>query len=704
MGSIFRIARAEFIKIFKRPTVYIMAFILAGIIAGSLFIFNPTPKENTFVNLEGVSTNVSVATLHSKFIDEETYKSEYDEYSSQALGQINFYTDYNKYVSDVEINYNNVTASISKLLEDSVSTNDINNFFTNLDLFITTIENQTFIDSFNSSTPNFMQDYYNSTLYSGTIENIETLRNSLLTLRNSNVDNFIAYFKLNNNQNYNDTLSSIKEAYQVNINYTTSLLEYVVENIKSLINDFNILVSAGSTRTEEANQKRLLLIEEVELYRNYILNIIEKNSYNTAVVLNKDYQYFKTNIDTFKNALIIREGSETNLSSQQTIKNKLSNNTYVENVSEIIDKINYLFCDSELLVSLNNTYLEVQTESARLLADINSFYLLKSSSKDLGDINSYNTLVSKYKAIQFSLKNYVYYSILNDTLNEYSNTYIQKFYGEQFFEKYNIYKVNEDIVKYDYYITNKIYSFELDDVFAFDKSSGSETSVYDFMYFSLKLATVAIIIFSIFMSANIFSAEHDSGTIKLLLIRPFKRHKIISGKLLSTLFFSFAFLLFSIILSFIIGIASFSIPAANVLVIFNASTAFALHPLLLMLLFILMTLLEIVFYLILSSTLCTILKSFAGAISVTTILYIITMAANIGLGNKLWYSYSPFVNVNLFKFFGNGFLINQNSSLSLFFSTPLLGNMNYFISLVITSILSLILITTTYTVFSRRDY
>ena len=62
------------------------------------------------------------------------------------------------------------------------------------------------------------------------------------------------------------------------------------------------------------------------------------------------------------------------------------------------------------------------------------------------------------------------------------------------------------------------------------------------------------------------------------------------------------------------------------------------------------------------------------------------------------------VNLNLFKYFGNGFLSNPNSSLSILFNTPMLGNMNYFISLILSAGTMAILLAITYTVFRRRDY
>ena len=55
MGSIFRITKAEFIKAFKRPTIYVMAFILLITAVISALIFDPQKRADDRLNYSGTT-------------------------------------------------------------------------------------------------------------------------------------------------------------------------------------------------------------------------------------------------------------------------------------------------------------------------------------------------------------------------------------------------------------------------------------------------------------------------------------------------------------------------------------------------------------------------------------------------------------------------------------------------------------------------
>lgn len=75
------------------------------------------------------------------------------------------------------------------------------------------------------------------------------------------------------------------------------------------------------------------------------------------------------------------------------------------------------------------------------------------------------------------------------------------------------------------------------------------------------LAVVAML--SIIVAAGIVAQEFRWGTIKLLLIRPISRTKIILSKYIGVLIFTFVTLLFVLILSWLIGALLFGIEGAN---------------------------------------------------------------------------------------------------------------------------------------------
>ncbi|MGP4039942.1 ABC transporter permease [Gracilibacillus sp. D59] len=88
---------------------------------------------------------------------------------------------------------------------------------------------------------------------------------------------------------------------------------------------------------------------------------------------------------------------------------------------------------------------------------------------------------------------------------------------------------------------------------------------YDAWQFTLENAGLSMIIslFTIIVAAGIISNEYRWGTIKLLLIRPISRTKILFSKFLSVLIFSVSMLMFLFIISLIFGAIFFGINGWN---------------------------------------------------------------------------------------------------------------------------------------------
>ncbi|WP_018932052.1 ABC transporter permease [Gracilibacillus lacisalsi] len=88
---------------------------------------------------------------------------------------------------------------------------------------------------------------------------------------------------------------------------------------------------------------------------------------------------------------------------------------------------------------------------------------------------------------------------------------------------------------------------------------------YDAWQFTLENAGLSMIIslFTIIVAAGIISNEYRWGTIKLLLIRPISRTKILFSKFVSVLLFSITMLAFLFIISLVIGAIFFGINGWN---------------------------------------------------------------------------------------------------------------------------------------------
>lgn len=79
--------------------------------------------------------------------------------------------------------------------------------------------------------------------------------------------------------------------------------------------------------------------------------------------------------------------------------------------------------------------------------------------------------------------------------------------------------------------------------------------------------TSIISLFTIIVAAGIISNEFKWGTIKLLLIRPISRTKILLSKYLSVLIFAFSLLVFLLLTSWIVGAILFGLNGLNPIVV-----------------------------------------------------------------------------------------------------------------------------------------
>ncbi|AXF54735.1 ABC transporter permease [Salicibibacter kimchii] len=78
-------------------------------------------------------------------------------------------------------------------------------------------------------------------------------------------------------------------------------------------------------------------------------------------------------------------------------------------------------------------------------------------------------------------------------------------------------------------------------------------SMWNFVYDNIEIFVSIIIMFAVIIAAGSISGEFSKGTIKLLLVRPINRSKILLSKYVASLIFSFIMLVISVALLLIIG-------------------------------------------------------------------------------------------------------------------------------------------------------
>ncbi len=699
--GVFRIARAEFIKIFKKPSVYLMGVILAAVLVSSLLFFEPIGKQNYSVSLDGST----VGKIYDKFVAESTSelkKSSFDEVIDNSLNKVNFYLDLNERNNSLQ----QVNDEFIVLYNDLVVQSKIENNDQKINDGFSAVKNK--LESYNeiynnvSTLKNNSKFYKHFTTLPIFTEAKETLSNlnSKAQLSSTTAKIFI------NHVDSNEYISKIVKIYETNKNFIESTLDYYANNIKTKQNEYyNRVINNPTSSQSTFGPLKTDLYGEITNFYEVIITLAESD--NMLAFLNKaEYETLKNNIAEAKSIIESYSSeamaSKTDYQRHKHIVTEVHKLSLYDNIISFKESIEKFNVSTTTLKELQTTIItDITNLKTGLNSSIESLYKQNPISSATNDINKINDLISSYRVLSINSTNLVNYTINLETTSVLKSTDINNYIG---FEDFNTYETTESLTRVTYFIDNSEYNHHFADVFAFNKNSTAETNAYDFMFYGMEIATLVITVFAIFLAASLMASEYDSGTIKLLAMRPFKRWKIITGKLFATMFFSIIFILFSFLICFVAGICLYPLTNAPVLMIFNATTAFSIHPMLLMGLNILCIILEVLFYAVIALSISTVFRSYTSAISISCIMFILAISLNVLFGGYFWYSFIPFINADFFKYFGGTFLTTEASALNSLFTPTLLSNANLFVSLGIFTGTILVFLLITYISFKLRDF
>jgi len=370
-------------------------------------------------------------------------------------------------------------------------------------------------------------------------------------------------------------------------------------------------------------------------------------------------------------------------------------------IIDVINSIENIKVDVTLLNTLQDQYIQIaRTRLNTIMTNMATLNTEKGTSVLIADRNAMNELVSQYCATVLTVERIINNAITLNILKD--KTDIQAINYETFAEYY-AYEVKEEYTRYKYLFDNNLMSYNYANPFSFLVSSNNTKNTYDFIYFALEIASVLITIYAIALGASTIAGEQSAGTIKFLAMRPYKRWKIMTSKLLAVLWFVILFIGISLICGFIIGKNITQNMVSNpIIMIFNAETASIISPIELMAIYAGTVFIKVAFYTLIALTMSVILTSNAAAVTISVMFYFISVALSMFLQATSWYKYVPFNNLDFYKYFGGAFIADP-SQLTSIFSTPMLYDMTFNSSAIITGTTMLVFIILTYTIFAKKD-
>ncbi len=201
----------------------------------------------------------------------------------------------------------------------------------------------------------------------------------------------------------------------------------------------------------------------------------------------------------------------------------------------------------------------------------------------------------------------------------------------------------------------------------------NNVNIADYVGFVATLCAFVIVVYISIMGAMSVNREINTGTMRMIATKPFKKNKIITGKIWATILYGLILLGLSFVVSVIMGGIAYGFSTAPALIVLNASIAFTLNVYIELLLFLITLALPVILFASLSVLFSTLIKNSILTAAITCVLYFTSIVFNIVTVNI---SFLPFTNINIWKYFGGSFLItNERNFFSLLFNgTPVATN------------------------------
>lgn len=589
----FRICKAEFKKLFYKPSIYIFAGLLIFVLACCSFIYQPSNRDNVYLEPKVSSTTPTVSDFYAELTDTSSYASK------NAL--TNFYAQLDL-AEDFADSYKTAT-DLKQTLYDKIDEMVVQyeKFLESLKVGATDdpdVERENFIESFRQ-----FKDYYSNEIgvYDNKFNGVSTSDKQEIHILTS--------AKLNN-----DVLNYLNE----------SILD--MENAADRSDDVNKYV-----RDRVGSKFRKILTG----YVDQLIDFIPEQEYVDSL-----YAY----------------------------------------IEQSRAKIEVLKAEIE---DFNNEYSTSTAENVKK-----------------SNINALAELATRYKLQCEQTLQLVTNGIYLNALRDYSQDQLNGFYG---LENFNFYEANEEQARLLFYFENDTCSIDYANPFSISQPSNFSLNCYDFSYFALRLCMFIIIIYVVTVSATTITGELQAGTMKLLAIRPYKREKILAGKLLSTLLIGIVLILVSAVATLVMGIISYGSASLPVLVVFNSTTAVAMSPILLYIIMLATLIIEMTFFVLLALAISLLFKSQIGSVAVSILAFFGTLVLNTLLGKASWLVILPFTNINLFKYFGSAFVSTSGDFIESVLTSPVATGASFWLSFIYTAVSIIGLLVLVFEVFKRRD-
>lgn len=391
-------------------------------------------------------------------------------------------------------------------------------------------------------------------------------------------------------------------------------------------------------------------LDEIDLYLDYknqldeyeLLSKYDYNSWQYSVIRDKAYDYIYA-----INNCIYKEKDDNKLkeliSDYDSFKEKLNGDWKVFALSDL-ENLKNIYTDDD-------TYLNVQIETLEMRLKYDIPY---------GDNN-----------LNWALDNYI---SSRENLESFKET-------NKYNDKVNYMEIKKNFAVSKYIIENKI-------------EIPSDNSLRGMLINVFSNYGIFIIVGIALIASFIVSDEFNKGTIKLLLVRPYSRNKILCSKFISSIISMLVIIIFVYLVQFIVGglFYGFSSLSTGVIVYnYNLNTVKTVSIFTSIITDILCRLPIYILLLTLTFGISTIINNSGVSMAISLVFYIASEIIN---------SFAFYYNVKWLKYFVT---VNWDFSQYLYGKLPQIEGMNIMFSVGICLFYFVVMIVPTFIVFNRKN-
>ena len=531
---------------------------------------------------------------------------------------------------------------------------------------------------------------------------------SSATLVGKNYQEKLAYFNNGDKKKIDDSISKVTNSFT--LYNSASSYKSKINNQTRALNESYAEFKKSRIIGDDFDYRNTLRIEVLSNLETLNLTITEgiNNAQNGAyTILSTDVNYK----DYEKSYDILKEYFSIDITSDETLNKIISvydkekmefyssiNNFYYPKIDEnTINTFTQNKTGTNLNIVLNRLNL-IDAEISKLTNEINSNTSGLSADQQNEKLKE---LANKYIWTGEAYTKYAKYTLISSAFDAVNNIDETKLL---YLDDQDEYNTNTNLIKYKYLFENNKYESSYANPLTIGTSSNQNTNAYDYSYFAMKLFGIIIIIYAIIHACATISGEIKDGSLRYFAMRPVKRSELLFGKFLATVLMSLILIIFSSIISLLVGGAVYGFGSASIFTVFNGGHAMIVKPIVMIIINMLSLFIELMVYVSIAYLLSCLIKSDLLNVSLMLVLFLINtlLPAFVG-GATSWLAYYPFSHLSIYALFGSNLYANSSNFFNLVFGAKVYATTSLILTIVIPMILILVCLILASHFFKRKE-